>query len=83
MSCLSSFTKNWTVAPSRGLLQLYSADKSAIKVLGRTAPISLRFTSGEPMQVSFLVIPSKGKNHLILGREFMLKYYVLVDLVRQ
>ncbi len=63
--------------------QLYSADKSAIRALSWTAPISLRFTSGEPMQVSFLVIPSKGRNHLLLGREFMLKYYLLVDLVRQ
>ncbi len=53
--------------------QLYSADKSAIKVLGRTETVSLRFTSGEPMQVSFSVIASKGKSHLILGREFMLK----------
>ena len=63
--------------------QLYSADKSAITAHGRTAPVSLWFTSSEPMQISFLVIPSKGKNHLILGREFMLESYVPKDLARR
>ena len=63
--------------------KLYTADKSTIRVMGRTPPVKTRLGDHPTMEVSYLVIPSKGKNHLILGREFMMQFHVIVDLIRR
>ncbi len=75
----------WRKMKSDRLLEaaphLYSADRSTIKVHGKTPPILVHLDEGEAMPVQFHVIASKSQENLILGREFMTEYQVLVDFI--
>ncbi len=62
--------------------QLYTADTSSIEVLGKTAPLRSNYKT---MTIPYLVIPKKGgqvRDHLILGKDFVTQYHVLVNLIR-
>ena len=37
----------------------------------------------DEMYVSYVIIPMKDSDQIILGREFMMNYHLLVDLVRR
>ncbi len=75
----------WRKLKSDHLLEaapnLYSADRLTIKVHGRTPPVQVLLGEGDAMPVQFHVISSKSQDHLILGREFMTEYQLLIDLI--
>ena len=62
-------------------ISLLVADQSKVGVLGRTDFISFNFIVGATMRARFYVIPSKGKDQAILGREFMRNYPISFNLL--
>ena len=61
---------------------LFAANRSQIEVIGKRSPLKSTMGIKDEMYVSYVIIPTKDRDHIILGREFMMKYHVLVDLVR-
>ena len=60
-------------------MSLVVADQSSVRVMGRTSEVEFELETGITMRAEFYVIPSKGLEQAILGREFMRKYRVVID----
>ncbi len=61
---------------------LFAANRSQIEVIGKSSPLKTTMGNKDEMYVSYAIIPTKDRDQIILGREFMMKYRVLVDLAR-
>ena len=62
---------------------LFAANRSHIEVVGKISPLKTTMGIKDEMYVSYVVIPTKDRDQIILGRECMTKYHVLVVLVRR
>ncbi len=62
---------------------LFAANISQIEVIGKSSPLKTTMGIKDEIFVSYVMIPTKDRDQIILGREFMTKYHVLVDLVRR
>ncbi len=62
---------------------LFAANRSHIEVVGKSSPLKTTMGIKDEMYVSYVIIPTEDRDQIILGRQFMTKYHVLVDLVRR
>ncbi len=61
----------------------FAANRSQIEVIGKSSALKTTMDIKDEMYVSYVMIPTTDRDQIILGREFMMKYPVPVDLVRR
>ncbi len=52
-----------------------------MEVIGKISPLETTRGFKDKMYVPYVILPTKYRDQSILGREFMMKHHVLVDLV--
>ena len=62
---------------------LFAANISQIEVIGKSSPLKTTMGIKDEIFVSYVMIPTKDRDQILLGREIMTKYHMLVNLVRR
>ena len=52
---------------------LFAANRSQIEVVGKSSPLKTTMGIKDEMYVTYVIIPTKDRDQIILGREFMTK----------